>query len=112
MNYLITENQVSNLAMTYLNGMYHLEEYRTEKHPEIVFFIKEDKVYVEWDVKNSGVFISKRLMHEIRRHLENIFGLGIYDGRKVFDMWIGQYVDTSINDVHFSETLPYTVNEL
>ena len=112
MNYLVTENQVSNLAMTYLNGRYHLKKYRTDKHPEIIFYVIEDKIYMEWDIKNSDVYISKRLMHEIRRHLENIFGLGLYDGRKVFDMWVAQYVDTSINDVRFSETLPYTVNDI
>ncbi len=106
MKVIITESQIDNLAMKFINDSYGLEEYVDEKYPTIVFFVRDNKVYIEHETVKNELYISKRLMHNIRRHLENIFGLGMRDGRRLFDTWVDQYADTGINDVYFSEGLP------
>jgi hypothetical protein len=112
MNYLITESQVPNLAISYLNSTYGLEKFRSEKHPEIIFFAKDGIVHLEWDIKNSDVYVSNKLKHAMNRSLENIFGFKPFDRLELIDKWIEQYVSLEINHVYYSEALPYPIKEL
>jgi hypothetical protein len=112
MKVIITESQIDNLTMKFINNSYGLEEYVDEKYPTIVFFVRDNKVYIEHETVKNELYISKRLMHNIRRNLENIFGLGMRDGRRIFNMFIDQYADTGMNDIYFSEVLPANMESL
>jgi len=112
MKVIITKTQIDNIAMKFLNDSYGLEEYRVDKFPTIVFFVRDNKVYIEHETVKNELYISRRLMHNTRRNLENIFGLGMGDGRRLFNMFIDQYVDTGMNDIHYSETLPFNIDLL
>ena len=112
MKVIITKTQIDNIAMKFLNDSYGLEKYVDEKYPTIVFFVRDNKVYIEHETVKNELYISRRLMHNTRRNLENIFGLGMGDGRRLFNMFIDQYVDTGMNDIHYSETLPFNIDLL
>jgi hypothetical protein len=112
MNYLITESQVGKLSLTYLNNTYGLEEVRIENHPNIIFFVREGNIYMEYDTENSEIYISNRLKNTLNRTLENIFGLGLLDRHKVINNWIEQYVNLNGNRVYHSESLPYTIKDV
>jgi len=112
MKVIITKSQIDNIAMKFLNNSYGLEEYRVDKFPNIVFYVRDGQVYIEHEIVKNELYISRRLMHNTRRNLENIFGLGMGDGRRLFNMFIDQYVDTGMNDIHYSETLPFNIDLL
>jgi hypothetical protein len=112
MNYLITENQISNIATTYLNSTYGLEEVKLETHPNSIFFVREGKIYIECDTENSEIYISNRLKHNLNKTLENIFGLSLLDRHKVINNWIEQYINLNGNRIYYSELLPYKISSL
>jgi hypothetical protein len=112
MKVIITKTQIDNIAMKFLNDSYGLEEYRVDKFPNIVFYVRDGKVYIEHEIVKNELYISRRLMHNTRRNLENIFGLGMGDGRRLFNMFIDQYADTGMNDIYFSEVLPANMESL
>lgn len=112
MKVIITKSQIDNIAMKFLNDSYGLEEYRVDKFPNIVFYVRDGQVYIEHEIVKNDLYISRRLMHNIRRNLEDIFGLGLGDFRRLFAMFIEQYVDTGMNVVHYSETLPFNIDLL
>ena len=48
MKYIITENQNEKLIIKYLNNEYgDLEKYTTDEYPYSVFYVKDNKVYME-----------------------------------------------------------------
>jgi hypothetical protein len=112
MNYLITESQVSNLAMKYLNSTYGLEKYRTDNHPTLIFFVKGDLAYAEYDIERNILYFSSKLRNEIGRSLEKIFSMRVVKTEDVFDKWVGQYVDLDVTNLYFSEALPYDINSI
>lgn len=112
MKYIITENQRENLAMKFLNNTYSLEKFRTENHPNIIFFVRDGNAYMEWDIEQSKVYFSSKLNHAMKRSLENIFSLRLYDRDRVIDNWIEQYVSLDINGLYISEALPYPIKDL
>ena len=58
MKYIITESKLEEVVIKYLNKMYgDLKEYRTEKHPDCIFFIKGKKVYMEQDLENDMLWV-------------------------------------------------------
>ncbi len=112
MKVIITKSQIDNLVMKFLNDSYGLVEYVDEKHPDIVFYVRDGKIYIEHEIVKNDLYISRRLMYNIRRNLEDIFGIGLGDFRRLFAMFIEQYVDTGMNVVHYSETLPFNIDLL
>ena len=58
MKYIITENKLDNVVIKYLNKMYgDLEEYRINKHPDSVYFVKGKKVYMEHNSKRELLYV-------------------------------------------------------
>jgi hypothetical protein len=58
MKYIITENKMENVVIKYLNKMYgDLEEYRTDKRPNRVFFVKGKKVYMELRLERELLYV-------------------------------------------------------
>ena len=85
MKYIITENQNEKLIIKYLNNEYgDLEKYITNKYPDNIFFIKDEKVYMEREKNVLWVDY-----YTIWTDLENIFSIEDDDEiRNVITKWV------------------------
>jgi hypothetical protein len=85
MKYIITENKMENVVIKYLNKMYgDLEEYRTDEHPDRIFFIKGKKVYMEQDSENDNLWVDS---DTIWSDLENTFSLEYDEIELIISKW-------------------------
>ena len=58
MKYIITENKLEKAIIHFLNKGYgDLTEYRTDKYPDSIFYMKDNKVYMEQDVENKKLWV-------------------------------------------------------
>jgi len=62
-----------------------LEEYRTEKYPDSVFFFKNKEVYMEQNLKNGRLWVDYNTIWE---DLENIFSLEYDDVQSIIKKWV------------------------
>ena len=86
MKYIITENQNEKLIIKYLNNEYgDLKEYRTDEHPNTIFYVKDNKVYMEQDLENGNLWID---YYTIWTELETIFGLEDDKIRRIITKWV------------------------
>ena len=86
MKYIITESKLEKTIIHYLNEMYgDLEEYRTAKFPNGIFYVKEKKVYMEYDLKSDDLWVDNDTIWE---DLETIFGLEDSEIRHVITKWV------------------------
>jgi len=86
MKYIITENQLEDGVIYYLNEMYgDLEKYKTDKYPDSVFFIKDKKVYMELNLKNNRLYISSSAIWD---EIQNLFGLKPYPVSLIIKKWV------------------------
>mgnify|MGYP003704531233 FL=1 len=73
MKYIITEGQNDKIIIRYLNSEYgDLEEYRTDKYPKSVFYVKDKKVYMEMGLGDYLLWVDH---YSIWEDLINIFSL-------------------------------------
>jgi hypothetical protein len=110
MNYLITESQIENLVFRYLDNMFGVKEYRTDKYPTILFFIRDGKIYMEYDIENDVLYMGYRVKYSIERSLENMFDLNRIEINKVMNEWLEQVIGKKIKTRRFTESLPQTMN--
>jgi hypothetical protein len=86
MKYIITESKLEKVAIKYLNKIYgNLEEYRTDEHPDIVFFVKGKKVYMEQDLENDFLYVDYDI---IWSDLENTFSLEDNKIQSIIKDWV------------------------
>ena len=86
MKYIITESKLENVAIKYLNKVYgDLEEYKTDKHPDSVFFVKDKKIYMEQDLENDDLWID---YYTIWSDLENTFSLEDDEIQSIIKDWV------------------------
>ena len=86
MKYIITESKLEEIIIKFLNKMYgDLKEYRTEKHPDSVFFVKNKKVFMEQDLKNDMLWVG---YETIWMDLENMFDLKISYIKYIITKWV------------------------
>jgi len=58
MKIIITENKIEKVAINWLNKKYgDLESIETEKHPDYIFYKKDDEVIFDYNKKNGDVYI-------------------------------------------------------
>ena len=59
MKYIITKDKLEQVILHFLNKGYgDLTEHKNKKHPKSIFYMKNNKIYMEWDKKygaNHGV---------------------------------------------------------
>ena len=86
MKYIITESKLEKVAIKYLNKLYgDLEEYRTDEHPDSVFFVKGKKVYMEQDLKNNYLYLD---YDTIWSDLKNTFLFEYKDIQSIIKDWV------------------------
>lgn len=86
MKYIITENKLEQVIIQFLNKKYgELEEYRRESMPNSIYFLKDGKVYIEYDILERVPIIG---YDEIWEVLENIFSLKYEQIQSILDKWL------------------------
>ena len=85
MKYIITESRLESAVIHYLNEMYgDLKEYRTDEYPNMVFYVKDKKVYMELSRENGDLWIDYSSIWE---DLETIFGLEDEEIERIITKW-------------------------
>lgn len=88
MKYIITESKLEQVAIKYLNNVYgDLKEYTTEKHPNRVFYMKDDKVYMELEMELDYDVIWVEY-ETIWGELETIFSLKKPEIQEIITKWV------------------------
>jgi hypothetical protein len=79
-------NKIEHIVIKYLNKMYDdLEEYRTDKHPDSVFFFKGKKVYMEQELENGRLYVD---YGTIWKDLVDTFSLDYNDIQSIIKKWV------------------------
>ena len=98
MKYIITENKMEQVVIKYLNKLYgNLEEYRITKYPDIVFFIKGNKVFMELGLKNGYLLVDYDTIWE---DLEDTFSLENYEIKSIIKKWAESTYNISGVTIH------------
>jgi len=86
MKYILTNIQYEDAIIHYLNEMYgDLEEYETDKHPNIIFFIKDKKVYMEQELESGYLMVD---YYTIWTDLKTLFGLEYNEIQGIISKWV------------------------
>ena len=94
MKYIITENQLNRAALRFLNTEYgDLVPYETDKFPDYIFFMKNDKVIFEYTKENGKVYIS---YEHIWSFLSSFFGLKYKEIQDLTKEWVEEHYKLSV----------------
>jgi len=86
MKYIITESKLEEVIIKFLNKMYgDLEEYRTDEYPNKVFYMKDNKIYMEHELENDMLWVG---YETIWKDLENMFDLKISKIKYIISKWV------------------------
>ena len=88
MKYIITENKLNNVALSWMNqnfGLDQLEMYTSETYPYSVFFKKNGKVVMEQNKKNKLFWFD---YIEIWSFFESFFGMEYQEIQEVLSYWL------------------------
>ena len=91
LKYLLYLCQMENIAFEngvihYLNEMYgDLAEYTTDKRPNRVFYVKDNRAYMEKMLRSNVLWVDYDTIWE---DLENIFGLDRYESQYIITNWV------------------------
>ena len=86
MKYIITENKLEKAIIHFLNKGYgDLIEYRTDKYPDSIFYIRGKKVYMEQDLKNGYLWLDS---YTIWQDLKMWFSLDYYNIESIIKKWV------------------------
>jgi len=79
-------NKIEHIVIKYLNKLYgDLEEHRTDRYLNIIFFVKNKKVFMEQDLKNGRLWVD---YDTIWSDLENIFSLEYDEIQSIIIKWV------------------------
>ena len=114
MKYIITESKLEEVIIKYLNKFYGgFKEYRTDKHPKTIFFVKNDKIYMEYDMDTDTIHFSKRLFNLVKDDdWDVLFDIrfDIIRIHKIMREWIEQIVGKEVDDVKLTEIYPLNID--
>jgi hypothetical protein len=86
MKYIITESKLEQVIIKYLNKFYgNLEEYRTDLHPERLFFVRGKKVLMELNIENMRLEVDYDTIWE---DLETVFSIDYDDVENIIKKWV------------------------
>jgi len=89
MKVLITESKRDRLVIKWLNLEYgDLTPYEMEKHPNQIFFMKDEKIFFNYNKKPGTVGIS---YDKIWSFLESFFGLEYEEIQDITKEWIEEH---------------------
>ena len=109
MKYIITESKLEKIILKYLDKMFPLKEYRMENHPNVIFFVMNDKVYAEYDTTDNIFYVSKRLSMSILLDLEKVFALRSIKCYDYKDAWFEKLIGGRLNNLNYVESLPLPI---
>ena len=94
------------IIKNYLNKEYSgLVRYKTNKHSNIIFFMKDGEVIFEYKIKNGVVYIS---YNKIWSFLESFFGLKYEEIQSLTKEWVEEHYKLDITTTCFNvNTIPY-----
>jgi hypothetical protein len=79
-------NKLEHIIIKYLNKMYgDLEEYKTDKYPNSIYFVKGKKVYMEQDLKNRRLYVDYGI---IWSDLGDTFSLKYNEIQSIITKWV------------------------
>ncbi len=79
-------NKVEHIVIKYLNKEYgDLKEYTTNKRPNRVFYVKDNRAYMEKMLRTNVLWVDYDTIWE---DLENIFGLDRYECQRIITNWV------------------------
>jgi hypothetical protein len=79
-------NKLEHIVIKYLNKLYgDLEEYRTDRYLNIIFFVKNKKVFMEQDLENGRLWVDS---DTIWSDLVDTFSLEYYDIQSIIIKWV------------------------
>jgi hypothetical protein len=88
MKYIITESKMEQVAIKYLNKFYgDLKEYKIDKYPNRVFYMKDNKMYMELDMNLEDNIIWVEY-ETIWGDLKNMFGLETPEIKHIITKWV------------------------
>jgi hypothetical protein len=88
MKFIITENKLNNVALSWMNQNYspdQLEIVNSEKYPGSIFFRKNGKVIMEQDKENRYFYFD---YDEIWSFFESVFGMEYQQVKEVLSYWL------------------------
>ena len=88
MKYIITENKLNNVALSWMNqnfGLDQLEIVKSEKYPNSIFFKKNGEVVMEQDKKNKDFLFD---YDKIWSFFESFFGMEYQEIQEVLSYWL------------------------
>ena len=86
MKYIITENQLEDGIIHYLNEMYgDLEEYRIDEYPDTVLFVRGNEVYMEQELESGRIYVD---YDTIWTDLKTIFSLEEHEIKEIITKWV------------------------
>jgi len=88
MKYIITENKLNNVALSWMNknfGLNQLEIVESKKYPNSIFFKKNGEVVMEQDKKNKNFLFD---YDEIWSFFESFFGMEYQEIQEVLSYWL------------------------
>ena len=101
MKYIITESKLEQVAVKYLNKFYgDLKEYKIDKYPNRVFYMRDNKMYMELDMNLDTIWVE---YETICVELKTIFGLKTPEIKEIITKWV--------EDTYKLNGIPLTVEE-
>jgi len=84
--FVTMNNKLEQFVIKYLNKFYgDLKEYTTDKRPNRVFYVKNNRAYMEKMLRNNVLWVDYDTIWE---DLENIFGLDRYESQRIITNWV------------------------
>ena len=86
MKHILTESKMEQVIIKYLNKFYgDLEEYRTDEYPDKVFYMKDEKIFMEHNLKSGRLWVD---YDTIWTDLETIFSLEELEIQDIITKWV------------------------
>jgi hypothetical protein len=104
MKYIITENQIEQIIFKTLNKLYgNLEEYKTDEYPDIIFFIKCKKVYMELEMDELSSDILWVGYETIWGDLKYMFDLKASEIKYIITKWVEDTYNLNVSSLVVEE---------
>lgn len=82
----MSQSEKDEVIVNYLNREYGgLEKYTTDKYPDSIFFIRDEKVYMELDSENMDLLVD---YETIWKSLEDLFKLEFFEIVRSIRKWV------------------------
>jgi len=102
MKYIITESQFEDGVIHYLNEMYgDMIKYETEKYPDYIFFVKDDKVLMEYDTDVMYLLVDRKT---IWKDLEYMFSLNNNEIETTIKKWVKETYNLDNKKIKITHT--------